>query len=88
MRKTKAECQRAHTKRRLRERFGLHVSRFDMAKLVRDIQAGELECLGSETNRLSHFLWRHRGKEIRVVYDKHRHTVVTVLTPEMGFFTI
>ena len=75
----KALAQRQHAVRRAAERFGVVLSTEAYDALVRQIQAGQARFLFKESTRLSHFALVIGGVEVRAVYDRMRHTVVTVL---------
>lgn len=78
---SKTVNQRFHAKRRASERFGLSLNRHQYRDLVRLIQGGKAEFIGRESLRLSHWLVTWEEKQMHVVYDSSRHTVVTLMLP-------
>lgn len=73
--KNKAEGQRIHCNRRAIERLGYALSGARLRELVQMIQAGQAECEGRRTNRITIF----KVDGIRVAYDKSRKTIASVL---------
>lgn len=91
----KSQSERAHFKRRLRERYGININRFGYFSLVDQVKHKKSECLMLQTNtRTIHrvrlapeFLndqtpkvpCNDEGLDILVVYDKLRGELVTAL---------
>jgi hypothetical protein len=48
------------------------------------IQRGDCQHVEDQSNRVSVKKLEHEGKFFYVVYDRFRHTIVTVLTDEMA----
>jgi hypothetical protein len=80
---SKAKRQKAHARRRARERYGLSLKQHEYHELCRRIQEN-IDCkfLYRQSNRVSLFALKWGGEWLPVVYDKQRHTVVTVLPQE------
>lgn len=80
----KHRAQRAHAKRRLRERYGLTVNRHDLCALVSLIQGGQGRMVLRQSNRVTVWEVPFQDQLLRVVYDSLRHEIVTALpmTPE------
>jgi len=80
---SKAKRQKGHAKRRARERYGLNLRQHEYDELVRRIK-NNIDCrfLQRQSNRVSLFAIKMDGNWLPVVYDKQRHTVVTILPPE------
>ena len=74
--RTKAENQKAHAKRRAEERFGINIS---ISRVVKMIQNGESRCIRKQNNRLSHHKIVYEGKEMVAIYDRVRKVVTTFL---------
>lgn len=72
-------CERKHFKRRLFERYGLLVNREEVNEMVRMIQNNNSECIEQQSLRKSLHKVVFRDREILVVYDKMRKTLVTAL---------
>ena len=78
----KVRALRIHAKRRLSERYGIAVNRVGLAEIVILIQSGKAKFLERQSNRVTVWDVTFRGQQIRVVYDTHRHAVVTALPVE------
>ena len=68
-----------HAYHRLKQRYGLTMSRALHAEIVECIQKGNAEVLEKQSNRVSLFMVEVRNTEIKIVYDKIRKQVITVL---------
>ena len=68
-----------HAKRRAKVRYDLQLSVDNHNEIVRLIQLQKGKCLGSQSNRVSHWEIEYKGKILHVVYDKLRKQVVTFL---------
>jgi hypothetical protein len=80
---TKREAQRRHAKRRAAERFGVNLNHALHTELVQAIQAGQATFVRRQSHRVSHFdVTLPTGQTARVVYDRHRKVLITVLPPE------
>ena len=71
----KANAQEAHARRQAMERLGHPV---DVKALTRQIRAGKSTFLSKHSNRVS----LHEVQGIKVVYDRLRGTIITVLPME------
>jgi len=77
---TKAKAQTRHAKRRAMERYGITMN---TESLVRQIQTGQDAIfVWKQSRRVSHWDVVYKGEMLRVVYDKERQTVITVLPKE------
>lgn len=74
--KSKVRAERYHFRTRCIERLGLTL---DQDELVKLIQAGKLPKYDRMTNRITRWLYTHEGREYVLVYDNHRHQLVTIL---------
>jgi hypothetical protein len=78
----KAQCQVIHAKRRALERYGLSLNRKSYGELVKIIQSGKALFLERQSNRISIFSLTYQEKQLKCVYDSHRHKIVTLLPNE------
>ena len=74
----KRKAQIKHAMRRARERFGVEVSPGVLHDYVRRIQNREAKFVERQSNRIT--VWDLDGK--RLVYDKQRKMIVTILWPK------
>lgn len=79
---SKKTCQRIHAKRRALERHGLQLNRFDLFEMVKLIQGQKAEFVERQSLRVT--VWRvpWGDRKLKVVYDKVRKNIVTVLPVE------
>ena len=79
MKKSKAKNQRAHAKRRLRERHGILAHNDTRKVLIKAVQDQEAKLIERQSNRVT--VWEHvvGGELFRFVYDKKRKEIVTFL---------
>jgi len=82
MRSSKKKAQRKHAQRRACERYGLTFGPETHAKLCTQIKNGRAIFLERQSLRVTMFAVYHDGQWIPVVYDTHRHTIVTFLPLE------
>jgi len=84
---SKAKAQRRHAKRRARERLGIKLHDDLLIRMVRRIQAGEMDFHSKQSNRVSRYLDEIDGEKVLVVYDRKRKNIVTVWrSDENGVF--
>ena len=76
---TKTKSLRAHLKRRFLERFGVEINRIDEIQMLNQIQNKEAEFIEKQSIRVSVFDVKLNEVKYRVVYDKNRKHLVTVL---------
>lgn len=77
----KKTAQRRHAKRRAAQRFGVNVGTETLRAAVTAIQSGQAKHIETQSNRISVHELEIHGILMRVVYDKHRKEIVTVLRP-------
>lgn len=84
VKRNKEQCQNVHARRRFIQRFGIPLTKELKAKLLDLIYAGHAQFIEKQSNRISLFDMNipDNGTKIRVVYDKIRHNIVSVLYPE------
>jgi hypothetical protein len=82
-RDAKRQAQRLHAKRRAAERVGVNLNHALHTELVQAIQGGQATFIRRQSHRVSHFdVVLPTGQTARVVYDRHRKALITVLPPE------
>lgn len=74
--KDKREAQRKHFEKRSIQRVGVLLNR---KEIIHKIQNGELEFIERQSLRVSLFRYVHNGTAYKIVYDKNRKQVVTIL---------
>lgn len=67
---------KTHFKRRSLERVGVLL---DEKELIRKIQNNELEFVERQSNRVTVFRYSYQGKFYRLIYDKTRKQIITIL---------
>ena len=80
MRKRKSQI--AHARRRFGQRKGINFGKRTQEAFVKKIQDGQAVFVKAKSNRVSLFDVEDRGETHRVVYDKQRKVIVTVLFKE------
>lgn len=87
----KEQCQKWHCIKRIRQRLQINLSEEQYEHIISCIKNGKestlckLKYLSSQSNRLSVYEITFNGKEpVKVIYDKFRKTIVTILFPEDG----
>jgi len=77
----KRHCQKIHAKRRFAERFNVSMSIGDIYELINSIQLGKSTLLQKQSARISkHNVFCSKlNKNVTVIYDCTRKTIVTVL---------
>lgn len=78
-RRTKAENQRYHAKKRAKERYDLELNRAKLEELVSMIQNGEAVKYDQRSLRSASYIVIYEFQYLRIVYDRHRKTIVTFL---------
>lgn len=73
---SKKEAQRHHFKMRTLQRVGQVLNQ---KELIWKIQNGELEFIERQSNRVSLFRYVINGTAYKIVYDRQRKQVVTIL---------
>ena len=78
----KTKALRAHAKLRALQRYDLDLTAKMRRKIIEEIQQQRSIHLETQSNRVSIHLVEVEARDIRVVYDKIRKEIVTVLPPE------
>ncbi len=76
---SKEQCQAQHAKTRARQRYGLNLNNSDLQTIVNYIQTGNSQLLEHQTSRVSVHSIAVDNRDIPVVYDSSRHTIVSFL---------
>lgn len=79
----KRKCQIKHAKKRAVQRYGLELSRIDVAQIIETIQRNGAQFIERQSNRVTVWSVPFEDRNLKVVYDKMRKSIVTCL-PE-GF---
>lgn len=84
---SKTNCEDFHFAKRCIERIG-YVP--DTKTIVKKIQNNELEFVERQSNRITLFKWIEPVSKIsyKVVYDKQRKRLVTILFDEQEYFNL
>jgi hypothetical protein len=78
----KATTQKRHAKIRAIQRYGFGLTDELLKEIVGKIHRGETRLIDKQSLRVSIHAVMVEGREIPVVYDKHRKTVVSLLPQE------
>jgi AraC-like DNA-binding protein len=78
----KKKCQMKHAKRRFQERFGMTLTQNIHEQMISDIRHGRAVFVQKQSNRVSVFDLTVEDTPVRVVYDKQRRSIATVLDPQ------
>lgn len=78
-REPKAESLRRHASRRAIQRYGMSISKEEHDQLVKQVQAGQTDCIEQQSHRISVHEAQMNGQTIRFAYDKKRGVIVTYL---------
>ena len=74
--RNKRKAIKTHFQRRSLERIGVLL---DEKELVKKIQNNELEFIERQSNRVTVFKYIHNEEPYRLVYDKSRKQIITIL---------
>ena len=80
--KSRTNKQRNHAKRRFKQRYGIDFNQQMRQEFRRLIQSNQCVLVEKQSNRISIWDVTYEGNVYRIVYDKQRKNVVTVL-PEL-----
>lgn len=76
---TKLKAIKLHAKKRFNQRTNITFSKKVNKDLVRLIQNGKTECIEITSNTRTIHIVDYNGETLKIVYDKLRKTIVTVL---------
>lgn len=78
---TKKQCQQAHARRRAKERFGIRLTKAMRLDIIKKIGSNKTRKLGKQSLRVTGHEVEIEGKLLKVLYDKKRKSIVTILPP-------
>ena len=76
---THRECERIHTKKRLKQRYDVELNRHDIREIVWKIQKQDGILLRDQPSNRSVWMVDYKGATYKVVYDRVTKTLATVL---------
>ena len=76
---TKRHAERIHAKRRASQRYGITLNKYQYREISKMIMKGQEFVLSRPSLARTIYLIEYMGKQMKVVYDKKRHQVVTFL---------
>lgn len=79
MNNNKSKTIYCHANRRCKQRFNVSLKRSEQRSIVSLIQQSKAVFIERQSNRITLWLVNYKEKAMRVVYDKHRKLIVTVL---------
>lgn len=79
---SKKRAQQRHARQRFRERFGIELKPHVAQAIIRGIRDGKAKLVERQSLRVVVYRVSIEGKEMDIVYDRTRKTVVTALYPE------
>lgn len=74
-------AERAHTKLRLAQRYGLSVNGPELFRMAKLIAHGHATLLHRQSRHVGHWLLLYRGQALRLVFDGQRRSIITALPP-------
>jgi len=78
-RRTKAENQTYHFKKRCDERLGVQINRKSIQKRIKEKEYDEyFYMLNRQSNRVTRYRYKFRDKWYIIPYDKNTHKVITI----------
>jgi hypothetical protein len=81
-RMSKKRAQQRHARQRALARTGLNIGPCQQDEIVTMIRNGEAEFVRKESNRVTVFDVNYENTTLRVVYDKQRKSLATIMTPD------
>ncbi len=72
-------AERHHTRQRLAERYGLHVSSEQIFQMAKRIAHGHATLVARQSRHVAHWLLTHEGQAIRFVFDRRCRSILTAL---------
>lgn len=79
--KDKAKAQKAHFRKRVRERLGIFISKEEYNNIVHYVNNGDHQenIIYKQSNRVIGFRYLIQGKEIVIIWDRFRKTPITAM---------
>jgi hypothetical protein len=81
-RMTMTSAERAHTKQRLAERYGLDASSAEIFQMAKRIAHGHARFIERQSRDIGRWHLDHRGQVLRLVFDSRRRSILTALPPQ------
>lgn len=78
----KAKNMKHHAKMRAFQRFGIRLDENTHNQIIKKIQKGEAQFIEKQSNRISLFWVDYNEMKLKIVYDKERKLIVTVMGRE------
>jgi hypothetical protein len=78
---TMTSAERAHTKQRLAERYGLDASSAEIFQMAKRIAHGQARFVERQSRDIARWHLDHRGQVLRLVFDSRRRSILTALPP-------
>jgi hypothetical protein len=73
---------RRHAQRRAKERYGLLINKRERREIIGMIREEKASFIQRHSLRVSEFSVSYMGRDVRVLYDKKRHELITFLPPQ------
>lgn len=87
-RRTKAQNQTAHFKKRCDERLGVQINRKEIQKRIRNHSFDEnFYLLGKQSNRVTRYRYKLQDKWYIIPYDRNTHKVITIFEDKIQDIT-
>lgn len=91
LQKDKKYALRHHAQKRMKQRFGIEINKIDRVRLIEKIkdysidsfQDREVLCLGKQSISRTLYLVEYHGSLIKIVFDRKRSELITVLYPSV-----
>lgn len=81
--RSKAQNQQSHTKLRARQRFGVWITNADLDRMAEVYRYSlDTKVLTKQSNRRVKAIITYKGEAFPIIYDKVRHQLATILSPE------
>jgi hypothetical protein len=74
-------AERAHTKLRLAQRYGLKVTSADLFRMAKLIAHGQATFLDRQSRHVARWQLDYQGQALRLVFDAQRRAIITALPP-------
>ena len=81
--RSKSQNQQSHTKLRARQRFGVWITNADLSRMAEVYRYSlDTKVLTKQSNRRVKAIITYKGEAFPIIYDKFRHQLATILSPE------
>jgi hypothetical protein len=75
-------AERAHTKLRLAQRYGLATTSADLFEMAKQVAHGQATFVSRQSKFVAQWLLVYRDQPIRLVFDSRRRAILTALPRE------